>query len=99
MRARPQFKAEDWLILITTDHGGKGNGHGGDSDNERNIWLIADGKHLVKSDLATKPVGQTALVPLIYQHLGIAPKPEWNPDPPVEALPKPAGSPPAKTGS
>jgi len=81
MRARPKFKEEDWLVLITTDHGGIGNRHGGDSDEERNIWLIAHGAHLPKQDLLTKPTGQTALVPMIYSHLGITPKPEWDPEP------------------
>lgn len=84
MRARPKFADEDWLILITTDHGGRGNSHGGDSDDERNIWLIAHDQHLPKEQLLNQPSGQTSLVPMIYQHLGIMPKPEWNPAPPVE---------------
>jgi arylsulfatase A-like enzyme len=89
MKARPQFTDEDWLVLVCTDHGGRGNSHGGDSDAERKIWLIAQGKHLNKEDLTTKPVPQTALVPLIYAHLGIVAKPEWNPTPPTES-PTPA---------
>jgi hypothetical protein len=28
MRSRPQYAEEDWLVLVTTDHGGKGNSHG-----------------------------------------------------------------------
>jgi predicted AlkP superfamily pyrophosphatase or phosphodiesterase len=91
MRARPKFAEEDWLVLICTDHGGRGNSHGGDSEQERNIWLIAQGGHLKKEDLLTKPVPQTALVPMIYEHLGITPKAEWNPEPPVET-PAPASA-------
>ena len=90
MRARPQFAAEDWLVLICTDHGGKGNSHGGKSDAERKIWLAASGRHLNRDELLTKPVPQTALVPMIYRHLGIQPKAEWNPEPPVEAPAEPA---------
>ncbi len=93
MRARPQFAEEDWLVLICTDHGGRGNSHGGNSDAERNIWLIAHGAHLNRDDLLTKPVPQTALVPMIYKHLGIKPKPEWNPEPPPEPPPSPQESP------
>ncbi len=78
MRARPKFAEEDWLVLITTDHGGKGNSHGGDSDNERNIWLIAHGQGLAREKLLNEPTPQTALVPMIYGHLGIIPKPEWS---------------------
>lgn len=83
MRARPQFADENWLVLITTDHGGRGNGHGGDSEAERNIWLIADGRQIDKVGLASKPMGQVGLVPMIYRHLGIEAKAEW--DPGVEA--------------
>lgn len=81
LHARPKFTEEDWLILITTDHGGRGHSHGGDSDVERNIWLIAHCSSLPRDALLHAPVPQTALVPLIYQHLGIRPKPEWTPPP------------------
>ncbi len=87
MRARPKFAEEDWLVLITTDHGGRGNSHGGDSDLERNIWLIAHGAHLPRERLLHAPVPQTALVPMMYAHLGISPRPEWTPEP---AKPLPA---------
>lgn len=85
MKARPQYADEEWLVLVCTDHGGRGNSHGGNSDAERKIWLVAQGKHLHKDDLATKPVPQTALVPMMYEHLGIVPKPGWNPTPAPES--------------
>lgn len=72
MRARPQFNEEDWLVIITTDHGGTGTNHGGDTDEERKIWLIAHGKELPKDRLLNTPVPQTAIVPLIYDHLKIS---------------------------
>ena len=84
VRARAQFAEEDWLVFITTDHGGRGNGHGGDSDEERKIWLIAHGNHLPKQKLLNEPTPQTALVPMIYDHLGITPKAEWNPEAPSQ---------------
>lgn len=96
MRARPQFAEEDWLVFITTDHGGRGNAHGGNSDMERNIWLIANGTHLPRERLLHSPVPQTALVPLIYQHLGISPKPEWTPEPPKPPPPPPPTAEPKK---
>lgn len=40
---RPTYETEDWLILVTTDHGGNGNSHGGGSFGERNIFMIASG--------------------------------------------------------
>jgi len=80
---RPQYKDESWLILATTDHGGRGNSHGGKSPEERNIWLIASGAGIPKDSLLAKPFGQTAVPRLILRHLGVHVKPEWNwePDP------------------
>ncbi|WP_395737316.1 alkaline phosphatase family protein [Prosthecobacter sp.] len=92
MRARPQFKDENWLVLITTDHGGRGNSHGGDSEEERNIWLAAHGADLPREKLQQQPTPQTALVPMIYQHLGIQSRPEWTPAPPVAKKPEPTPS-------
>lgn len=40
IRRRPAFGQEDWLFLLTTDHGGRGTGHGGQSDEERTVFLI-----------------------------------------------------------
>ena len=88
MRARPKFTDENWLVLITTDHGGRGNSHGGDSDEERKIWLAAHGASLPRAKLLNEETPQTALVPLIYRHLGIQPKPEWNPAPPPAENPE-----------
>jgi predicted AlkP superfamily pyrophosphatase or phosphodiesterase len=40
---------EDWLIWITTDHGRKApdfKDHGGQSDSEREIWMVTNAKNL-----------------------------------------------------
>ncbi|PZV86271.1 type I phosphodiesterase/nucleotide pyrophosphatase [Algoriphagus aquaeductus] len=40
---------EDWMIWITTDHGRKepeGKDHGGQSDSEREIWMVTNAKNL-----------------------------------------------------
>lgn len=89
MRARPKFSDENWLVLVTTDHGGRGNKHGGDSDEERKIWLAAHGTDLPKKKLLNEETPQTALVPMIYQHLGIQPKAEWSPEPSPAEKPEP----------
>lgn len=39
IRRRTAYDNEDWLIVITTDHGGIGTGHGGQSVEERTIWM------------------------------------------------------------
>ena len=51
LKARPTYASEDWLILLTTDHGGTGTGHGGNSTSERHIWWIGAGSHITHKQL------------------------------------------------
>lgn len=45
--ARPDRAAEEWLIIVTTDHGHVDEGgHGGDSREERTAWIAATGAGL-----------------------------------------------------
>ncbi|RYZ55547.1 MAG: T9SS type A sorting domain-containing protein [Sphingobacteriales bacterium] len=44
--ARPNYANEDWLIMLTTDHGGIGTSHGGNSNTERHIWWVAAGQSI-----------------------------------------------------
>ena len=44
--SRPNYEEEDWLILVTTDHGGIGTSHGGSSIEEENVFFIASGKNV-----------------------------------------------------
>jgi hypothetical protein len=44
---RTNYANENWLILMTTDHGGTGKNHGGYSYVERHIWWLASGKIVV----------------------------------------------------
>ena len=39
---RPTYNSEDWLILITTDHGGIGGSHGGPSIEERITFIVSN---------------------------------------------------------
>ncbi len=46
---RQQKFNEDWLIVITTDHGRDektGRGHGGQSDRQRSTWMVSNYKDL-----------------------------------------------------
>lgn len=40
LRARENFEFEDWLIVITSNHGGVANSYGGNSAEERNIFAV-----------------------------------------------------------
>ncbi len=40
IEARETYKTEDWLIIVTSDHGGVGTGHGGASIQERMTFVV-----------------------------------------------------------
>ncbi len=40
MKARKTYKDEDWLVIITSNHGGEGKNYGGSSNNERNTFTF-----------------------------------------------------------
>ena len=43
LQRRSTFDDEEWLVLITTDHGGFKKGHGGQQPSVRQIFMIASG--------------------------------------------------------
>jgi len=47
IKLREKEYQEDWLLIITTDHGREadGFGHGGQSERERTIWIATNSKH------------------------------------------------------
>lgn len=57
VKARPTYDQEDWLILSTTDHGGNGFGHGGNSDIERHIWWFASGDAIPNMEITGSDPG------------------------------------------
>ena len=42
IQERETYETEDWLIIITSDHGGRNTNHGGDSIQERLTFIIAN---------------------------------------------------------
>lgn len=51
LNKRPEISKEDWLIIISTDHGGNINGHGGNTYAEKNIFTIFYNKHFPSKEL------------------------------------------------
>ena len=51
LRNRPTYDNEEWLIVSTTDHGGQGTGHGGNSNNERQIWWYASSEIITQQEI------------------------------------------------
>ena len=57
IKNRPNAKNENWLILSSTDHGGRGKHHSGNSIEERKIWWIASSKDLQKMEIVANDPG------------------------------------------
>ncbi len=51
LQNRPNYTNEDWLILISTDHGGNGTVHGGNSLGEQRIFFIASGDKIPNQEI------------------------------------------------
>ncbi len=49
--AREQYEQEDWLILVTTDHGGIGNSHGGNTLEEQEVFFLASGPQIEQQSI------------------------------------------------
>jgi hypothetical protein len=67
-----KFK-EDWLIVITTDHGRdekSGKGHGGQSDRQRSTWMVSNYKNL-NSYAQYFDLGIVDIMPSIARYLNV----------------------------
>jgi predicted AlkP superfamily pyrophosphatase or phosphodiesterase len=82
---RENYNEENWLILVSTDHGGSEFGHGKDIPEHTTIFYIASGEDVKKGEIEQQvnviDVAVTAL-----KHLDINIKKEWNLDGRVAGL-------------
>ena len=67
--ARPTFAEEDWLIVVTADHGGYHNMHGWEDAHSRTAPLVMSGRHVVKGQLAGSP-HMMDIAPTFLRHFG-----------------------------
>lgn len=70
---RQQQKGEDWLIVITTDHGRDaqtGKDHGGQSERERTIWITTNAPGLNTYFQDTQPA-MVDIMPTIARFMAI----------------------------
>src|SRR5699024_962243 len=51
IKENENYKYEDWLIIVTSNHGGIGTEYGGDSFTERNIFSLYYHKDIVSQEL------------------------------------------------
>lgn len=64
LEARPNRDKENWLVIVTTDHGGLGTSHGGNSIEEKNIFLIVSGDHVARTQIEKTIEGETTIGPV-----------------------------------
>lgn len=81
MKSRASFAKEDWLVIVVSDHGGKGLNHGGGHNSPEilNSFLIVSGdaarRGLFEEQVYLVDAPVTALA-----HLGVKTKAEWKLD-------------------
>lgn len=71
---RRQKYKEDWLIVITTDHGRDpqtGKGHGGQTDRERAAWIVTNAKFLNEHSKETDRISSVDILPTIARFHGL----------------------------
>lgn len=68
---RPSFAKEEWLILITADHGGYGLGHGQPGGQSDTVPLIMAGKNVINGKLAGTP-SVTDLPVTALEYMGVS---------------------------
>lgn len=56
VEARATYDREEWLIIVTSTHGGTGNSYGGDSPEERNIFMLYHNKYFSGQELKAEPI-------------------------------------------
>ena len=71
LKQRMKKYNEDWMIVITTDHGRNekdGTGHGGQTDRERLTWIVTNQK---TNDHFNNTPGIVSIAPSVLNHLNI----------------------------
>lgn len=80
IRARPTYRFENWLVVVSTDHGRRTDGgHGGDSPEEMTTFLLVSGPAAARGT----PQEATFIVDVAVTaltHLGITIDPAWGLD-------------------
>ena len=68
---------EDWLVILSSDHGGSQNRHGLDIPEHRTVFLILDGPS-VEPGAILKETGVVDVAATAMAHLGLRVDPSWD---------------------
>ncbi|MCO8125513.1 alkaline phosphatase family protein [Stieleria sp. TO1_6] len=82
MLSRENYESEDWLVIVSTDHGGRGTGHGGGHEvpEIRQTWMIVSGSAVVVKPNDIEPTYVVDVATTALKHLGIDLDPAWQLD-------------------
>ncbi len=86
LEARPTRDEERWLVVVTSDHGGAGNAHGGQTDDSQRIPLIVAGDGVVAGELVEGTESHLDVHPTVMKYLGCPDEPDWRLDGEARAL-------------
>lgn len=92
--AKQQQTGDDWLILVTTDHGREASGynHGGQSQSEKTTFIASNKSLNAEFSSAVTNISNTSLnglygyasaasvMPTMLAHMGVAIQPAWQLD-------------------
>jgi predicted AlkP superfamily pyrophosphatase or phosphodiesterase len=81
MKDRKTAAGEDWLVIVTSDHGGRGTGHGGGHKSPEilNSFLVVSGQSAQRGKFAEQVYLVDAPVTALA-HLGVKAKDAWKLD-------------------
>lgn len=79
LEKRKNYDQEDWLILITTDHGGSDHGHGKNIKEHTTIFYMAAGPGVTKGEIK-REVNVVDVAVTALHYLDISIKEEWKLD-------------------
>ena len=81
---RKTYHEEDWLIIVSTDHGGSGRSHGLNIPEHTTIFFIASGEAALKGQILNVNVTDVAATALY--HMGVDLQQSWRLDGTVKGL-------------
>jgi predicted AlkP superfamily pyrophosphatase or phosphodiesterase len=84
--ARATREAEEWVVLVTSDHGGSGTSHGALDEDCRTIPLIVWGDSVGAAELPVGEGSQLDIHPTLMTHMGHVPSSNWGLDGEVRGL-------------
>ena len=78
IKARPAYEKEDWLIIITSDHGGINTSHGGRSLMEMDTPFVIAGKNVKKGGEFSEAMMQYDTAATIAEAFGLKTPQLWR---------------------